>query len=106
MSDLPVQAPFTPPPDRPDRDAREDRIAEARRLALMLKALRDLPKPLVARVMTEFGDRAAASITTRELDDFLAELDKTLSARSVNLYRQALCNLYVYGGKRGTYSED
>ncbi|WP_337184259.1 crotonase/enoyl-CoA hydratase family protein [Shinella sp.] len=29
---------------------REERIAEARRLALMLKALRDLPKPLVARV--------------------------------------------------------
>lgn len=29
---------------------RETRIAEARRLAVMLKALRDLPKPLVARV--------------------------------------------------------
>jgi methylglutaconyl-CoA hydratase len=29
---------------------REERMAEARRLALMLKALRDLPKPLVARV--------------------------------------------------------
>jgi methylglutaconyl-CoA hydratase len=29
---------------------REERIAEARRLALMLKALRDLPKPLIARV--------------------------------------------------------
>ncbi len=29
---------------------REARIAEARRLALMLKALRDLPKPLIARV--------------------------------------------------------
>src|SRR5690606_17929786 len=29
---------------------REERIAEARRLALMLKALRDLSKPLVARV--------------------------------------------------------
>lgn len=30
--------------------SREARITEARRLALMLKALRDLPKPLVARV--------------------------------------------------------
>lgn len=30
--------------------SREARTAEARRLALMLKALRDLPKPLVARV--------------------------------------------------------
>lgn len=30
--------------------SREERIAEARRLALMLKALRDLPKPLVGRV--------------------------------------------------------
>ncbi len=30
--------------------SREARIAEARRLALMLKALRDLPKPLIARV--------------------------------------------------------
>ena len=30
--------------------SREVRIAEARRLALMLKALRDLPKPLIARV--------------------------------------------------------
>ena len=29
---------------------REERISEARRLALMLKALRDLPKPLIARV--------------------------------------------------------
>lgn len=29
---------------------REERIAEARRLALMLKALRDLPRPLIARV--------------------------------------------------------
>lgn len=29
---------------------RAERVAEARRLALMLKALRDLPKPLVARV--------------------------------------------------------
>ena len=29
---------------------REERVAEARRLALMLKALRDLPKPLIARV--------------------------------------------------------
>ena len=30
--------------------SREERIAEARRLALMLKALRDLPRPLIARV--------------------------------------------------------
>lgn len=30
--------------------SREVRIAEARRLALMLKAMRDLPKPLIARV--------------------------------------------------------
>ncbi|QRM53828.1 crotonase/enoyl-CoA hydratase family protein [Sinorhizobium sp. BG8] len=30
--------------------SREQRIVEARRLALMLKALRDLPKPLIARV--------------------------------------------------------
>ncbi|MDX3928311.1 MAG: crotonase/enoyl-CoA hydratase family protein [Shinella sp.] len=30
--------------------SREERIAEARKLASMLKALRDLPKPLVARV--------------------------------------------------------
>lgn len=30
--------------------SRDARIAEARRLALMLKALRDLPKPLIARV--------------------------------------------------------
>lgn len=30
--------------------SREERIVEARRLALMLKVLRDLPKPLVARV--------------------------------------------------------
>jgi len=30
--------------------SREERIAEARRLALMLKGLRDLPKPLVGRV--------------------------------------------------------
>lgn len=30
--------------------SRDERIAEARRLALMLKALRDLPKPLIARV--------------------------------------------------------
>ncbi|MCF3640369.1 crotonase/enoyl-CoA hydratase family protein [Rhizobium sp. TRM95111] len=30
--------------------SREQRMAEARKLALMLKALRDLPKPLVARV--------------------------------------------------------
>lgn len=29
---------------------REQRITEARRLAMMLKALRDLPKPLIARV--------------------------------------------------------
>jgi methylglutaconyl-CoA hydratase len=30
--------------------SREERIAEARRLAMMLKSLRDLPKPLIARI--------------------------------------------------------
>jgi integrase len=67
------------------------------------QAKRGTAKPLAARVMTKFGDRPAASITTQELDVFLAELDETLSARTVNLYRQTLCNLYVFGSRAGTY---
>jgi integrase len=58
-----------------------------------------------ARVMSKFGGRLAASITTREIARWLNELDRDpeLSARSVNKHRMVLNSIYRYACRENTY---
>jgi integrase len=58
-----------------------------------------------ARIMTSFGGRPAASITTRDIARWLAELDADplLSARSVNQHRQVVCSIYSYACREDTF---
>lgn len=59
-----------------------------------------------ARIMTRFGGRPAASITTREIARWLQELDADplLSARSVNQHRQLLLGIYDYACRADTFA--
>lgn len=58
-----------------------------------------------ARILSRFGGLPAASITTRDIARWLAELDgdPLLSARSVNQYRQMLYSIYSYACREGTF---
>ncbi|HTR90043.1 MAG TPA: site-specific integrase [Solirubrobacteraceae bacterium] len=58
-----------------------------------------------ARIMSRFAGRPAASITTREVARWLAELDNDpqLSARSVNQHRQVLHSIYGYACREDTF---
>lgn len=54
-----------------------------------------------SRIKREFGGRRLADITTRDVDVFLARLDREdITARTVNMYRQVLHSLFEYA-KRG-----
>jgi integrase len=58
-----------------------------------------------ARIMSCFGGRPAASITTRDVARWLAELDgdPLLSARSVNQHRQVIYSIYGYACREDTF---
>jgi integrase len=58
-----------------------------------------------ARLMSKFGGRPAASITTREVARWLNELDRDpeLSARSVNKHRMVLHGIYRYACREDTF---
>jgi integrase len=53
----------------------------------------------VARIMSAFGGRTAASITIREVSRWLSELDRdpALSARAVNLHRGVMHSVFAFG---------
>lgn len=58
-------------------------------------------RPALSRIMREFGGRRLADITTRDVDVFLARLDREdITARTVNMYRQLLHSLFEYA-RRG-----
>lgn len=58
-----------------------------------------------ARIMSRFGGRPAAAITTRDVARWLHELDgdPLLSARSVNQHRQVLYSIYRYACRDDTF---
>ena len=59
----------------------------------------------VARIMSAFGSRTAASITKREVSRWLAELDRdpALSARAVNLHRSVVHSVFAFGCRDDTF---
>ena len=59
----------------------------------------------VARIMSAFGGRTAASITKREVSRWLAELDRdpALSPRAVNLHRGVLHAVFAFGCRDDTF---
>jgi integrase len=75
----------------------------------MLARPEDMPKKRGraprARIMSRFGGRPAAAITTREVARWLRELDADplLSARAVNQHRQILCSIYRYACREDTF---
>ena len=75
----------------------------------MLRRPGDPPKKRgrepTARLMSKWGGRDAASITTREVARWLVELDRdpALTARSVNLHRQVMGSIYKYACRDDTY---
>ncbi len=56
-------------------------------------------------VMAALGDRPAAKITTREIEDLLATISATgTSPRTVNKYRSVIGAVFSYGCRPSTYS--
>jgi fermentation-respiration switch protein FrsA (DUF1100 family) len=56
-------------------------------------------------VMAALGDRPAAKITTREVEELLATVSATgASPRTVNKYRNIIAAVFSFGGKPSTYS--
>jgi integrase len=56
------------------------------------------------RLMARFGDRPHDEITTREVAEFLRELDAELTPRNVNAHRAVLHALFAYAMKPDTYA--
>jgi integrase len=58
-----------------------------------------------ARIMTAFGGRSAATITTREVARWLSQLDRDpqLSPRAVNKHRVVLHSIYAYACREETF---
>jgi len=62
------------------------------------------PGVYAGRVITAFGDRAAADISTRDASQFLSSLDGVgLSARNVNKHRQMLAAIFAYAMRDDTF---
>ena len=59
----------------------------------------------LGHVMAALGDRPAARITTREVEDVLATISETgASPRTVNKHRNVIAAVYGYGCKPSTYA--
>jgi len=56
------------------------------------------------RLMRRFGDRPHDEITTREVAEFLRELDAELTPRNVNAHRAVLHAIFAYALKPDTYA--
>jgi integrase len=57
------------------------------------------------RLMARFGDRPIDAVTTREVSDFLRELDREgLSPRNANEHRSVLHSIFAYAMKPDTYA--
>ncbi len=55
-------------------------------------------------IMATLGDRPAAEITTREINDLLAAVAKTkVSPRTVNKHRQLISAIFGFGGQEATF---
>lgn len=58
-------------------------------------------------IMRELGDRAAAEVTTREINDLLNDVAATgASPRTVNKHRQLICAIYNYASQPATFQLD
>ena len=56
------------------------------------------------RIMAALGDRRAASVTTREVEDLLASVAESgASPRTVNKHRELVCAIYNYGSRGSTF---
>ncbi len=56
-------------------------------------------------IMGALGDRPAAKITTREVEDLLATISATgASPRTINKYRAVISAVFNYGGKPSTFA--
>ena len=59
---------------------------------------------LTGHIMAAIGDRPAAKVTTREIDDLLTTIAATgVSARTVNKHRQLVSAIFVHGMKASTF---
>jgi integrase len=56
------------------------------------------------RIMRAFGGRPHDEITTREVAEFLRELDAELTPRNVNVHRAVLHAIFAYAMKPDTYA--
>ena len=55
-------------------------------------------------IMAALGDRPAAAITTREVEDLLMSVSETgITPRSVNKYRSIISAIYEYGARESTF---
>lgn len=60
---------------------------------------------IAGHVMRALGDRPAAAITTREVEELLAKVSKTGAApRTVNKYRAVISAIFNYGMRETSYS--
>jgi integrase len=58
-----------------------------------------------AEIMTALGDRAAAAVTTRDVNRLLLQIaERGVSPRTVNRYRQLVCAIYSYGCRESTFA--
>jgi integrase len=72
-------------------------LRDWRRLLESPRALKRGDGETEARIMRRFGQRVAADVTTKEVAEFLRELDRVgLSARNVNVHRQVLSSMFEY----------
>ena len=59
----------------------------------------------LGHIMAALGDRPAAQITTREVEDVLATISATGAApKTVNKYRSVICAAFNYGCKPSTFA--
>ena len=60
---------------------------------------------LAGHIMAALGDRPAAKITTREVEDLLATISATgASARTVNKHRAVISAIFNYGARESTFN--
>ncbi len=54
-------------------------------------------------IMTALGDRPAAEVNTREINQLLDHVASATSPRTVNKHRQLICAIYNYASSKATY---